>query len=200
MSARLIHISTDFVFDGNNHTPYRPDDLTNPVSVYGKTKRDGEIEVQKILGSQAVIIRTAWLYSAYGNNFVKTMLRLMAVNESLNIVADQKGSPTWVANLAKLCWEIVQNKNFEGIHHYTDNGEATWYDFAVEIQKQAISKGLLSSTVSKKTKINPIPSSEYPTPARRPSYSVLNTDSLNGLIPSKPWQAQLSEMLNQIEV
>lgn len=196
VAARLIHISTDFVFDGDSDIPYAPNKLTNPLGVYGKTKREGEVAVQKILGDQAVIIRTAWLYSAHGNNFVKTMLRLMAEKDSMKVVADQKGTPTWAASLARLCWEVALNKKIDGIHHLTDSGETTWYDFALEIQKQANSKGLLASN----TIINPIPASEYPTPAKRPNYSVLNISSLNALVTPKPWQEQLSHMLDQLIV
>jgi dTDP-4-dehydrorhamnose reductase len=194
VSARLIHISTDFVFDGNNTVPYTPEDITNPLGIYGKTKLEGEEWVQRILGTQATIIRTAWVYSVQGNNFVKTMLKLLNSKAEFNVVADQKGTPTWAASLANACWAVMQDSQIQGVHHFTDAGETTWYDFAVEIQKQAQAKGLLSTN----SVIKPIPATEYPTPATRPYYSVLNTSTLNKIVPPTPWQQQLSKVLEQL--
>ena len=164
----IIHISTDYVFDGTAHKPYKPTDKPNPLSVYGKTKRTGESYV--FSAENAVIIRTAWLYSPYGNNFVKTMRRLGAEKEQLNVVCDQIGTPTYAADLAKAIVDIVPQISYKtrGIYHFTNEGVCSWYDFAHEIMKQS---GL-------KCHVNPIPSSAYPTRATRPFYSVLDKSKI----------------------
>jgi dTDP-4-dehydrorhamnose reductase len=168
-SKRLIHISTDYVFDGTNHKPYTEEDTTSPISVYGKTKREGEINILDN-AKTAIIIRTAWLYSPHGGNFVKTMRKLGAERESLNVVADQIGSPTNAYDLAEaIVKALPQIKEGEKeIYHFTNEGVCSWYDFATEIMEQ-----------SKLTcKINPIESKDYPTPAHRPHYSVLNKNKI----------------------
>lgn len=166
---KIIHISTDYVFDGTGHKPYEPDDKTNPVSVYGITKRNGEQAALKE-AETAVVIRTAWLYSPYGNNFVKTMRRLGTERESLNVVCDQIGTPTYAADLAKAIVEMMpQIKNgTKEIYHLTDEGVCSWYDFACEIMSLS---GL-------KCRVCPIPSSAYPTKAERPFYSVLSKEKI----------------------
>lgn len=167
--AKIIHISTDYVFDGKNYQPYLPEDGTNPISVYGKTKRAGELAVLDN-AKVAVVIRTAWLYSAYGNNFVKTMRRLGAEKESLNVVADQVGSPTFAGDLAQAIVTILpqMNEANKGIYHYTNEGVCSWYDFATEIMNLS----------GMGCKVNPIPSSAYPTKANRPFYSVLSKEKI----------------------
>ena len=167
--AKLIHISTDYVFDGTGHIPYTPDDETNPTSVYGKTKRDGELAV--IENSECyVIIRTAWLYSVYGNNFVKTMRRLGAERNEINVVSDQIGTPTYASDLAAAIVKIIPQMTREnsGIYHFTNMGVCSWYDFAIEIME-------LSDITCM---VNPIKTSQYPTPATRPSYSVLDKSKI----------------------
>ena len=137
---KLIHISTDFVFDGKNHVPYKESDTTNPLSVYGKTKLEGEQIVLKNDPS-AIIIRTAWLYSAYGNNFVKTMRKLGEEREKLNVIFDQVGTPTWASDLAAVVLKMINSDKFKtlkGVYHFSNEGVASWYDFAVEIM--ALSK------------------------------------------------------------
>lgn len=190
--SRLIQISTDFVFDGDHSTPYAPTDSLNPLSVYGASKLAGERAALKHC-TNAVILRTAWVYSSHGNNFVKTMLRLMDERESLSIVADQIGSPTWAGNLAKVIWQLCQHPDVVGLYHYTDAGVASWYDFAAVIQEEAVDKGLLTKMIS----LEPISSSAYPTPAKRPSYSVLDKSGLLSVIgfPAIHWQKALREML-----
>lgn len=167
--AKIIHISTDYVFDGTNHKPYQPDEKTNPVSVYGKTKRNGELAVLEN-AEIAVIIRTAWLYSEYGNNFVKTMRRLGAEKAEINVVSDQIGSPTYAADLANAIVKIIpqMNKENSGIYHFTNEGICSWYDFAKEIMEMSELKCL----------VKPIKSSQYPTAATRPFYSVLDKDKI----------------------
>jgi dTDP-4-dehydrorhamnose reductase len=172
--ARLIHISTDFVFDGRSSTPYEPEAATNPLGVYGETKRAGEEIVLRILPIGSVVLRTAWVYASEGRNFLLTMLRLMATEGTVRVVADQIGTPTRAESVARVLWKILERPSVRGIHHWTDAGVASWYDFAVAIAEEAAARGLLPSTVS----VMPISTEEYPTPARRPSYSVLDKRSL----------------------
>lgn len=192
---KLVHISTDFVFSGQQYKPYQPESTPDPVSIYGKSKLAGEKEVQKILGDRALIIRTAWLYSAHGNNFVKTMLGLMAQKEGLNVIDEQVGTPTWAFGLAQAVWACIE-KNIFGIYHWTDAGVASWYDFAVAIQEEALAAGLLKKSIP----IIPIPESLYPTPAKRPCYGVLDKRTLwekTKIVPVH-WRVQLRSMLKDI--
>lgn len=192
---RLVHLSTDFVFDGSKSTPYLPTDKTNPLSVYGTTKRDGEEVVLKALPlERLIVLRTAWVYSASGHNFVKTMLRLMNERRELKIVGDQVGTPTWSHSLAQAIWRMLSLELF-GIHHWTDAGVASWYDFAVAIYEEARHLKLLAHEVD----IQQIRTIDYPTPARRPAYSVLDkTGTWTALYRSKHWRAALVEMLQQL--
>lgn len=192
--ARLIHISTDFVFDGASSMPYRPDSATHPVSVYGQTKREGERAVLETLPEQAVIVRTAWIYAATGANFVRTMLRVMRANGAVRVVADQVGTPTAARSLAEALWRIAGNPEIRGIHHWTDAGVASWYDFAVAIAEEGADLGLVSRDVA----VTPIATSDYPTPARRPAYSVLDKSSLApyGLAPTH-WRKRLRGVLKE---
>ena len=143
VGARLIHISTDFVFDGEGSRPYTPGSEPNPLSIYGQTKRDGELAVLDIESESTVVVRTAWLYSKTGKNFVMTMLRLMTERSELAVVADQVSTPTWANSLATAVWEIAGTSDLAGVHHWTDGGIASWHDFAVAIQEEALSLGLL---------------------------------------------------------
>lgn len=166
--AVLLHISTDFVFDGTKKTPYTEEDPTNPQSVYGLTKRDGELEIQKII-REYYIIRTSWVYSQFGHNFMKTMLRLAGERDLLNIVNDQVGSPTNANDLAEAIVHIILTGKTEyGIYHYSNLGTASWYDFACEIFRV----NEINITV------NPIPTTSFPTPATRPAYSVLDKSKI----------------------
>ena len=165
-ALKLIHISTDYVFDGTNYKPYIESDITNPQSVYGRTKLLGEQALLHVNPKNSLIIRTSWVYSSYGANFVKTMLRLGKEKESLGVIYDQVGTPTYAKDLAKVILDIlpnIQNSALE-IYHYSNEGALSWYDFAKEIMKMA----------KLPCKINPIETSQYPTPANRPHYSLLN--------------------------
>jgi dTDP-4-dehydrorhamnose reductase len=195
--ARLIHISTDFVFDGTASKPYRPDASTNPLSVYGTTKLAGERAVLDTLPESSVVVRTAWVYAAAGNNFVRTMLRVMNANGSVRVVCDQVGTPTAARALAETLWGIVANPEIKGIHHWTDAGVASWYDFAVAIAEEGAQLGLVSDRVT----VTPIATSDYPTPARRPSYSVLDKTSLAsfGLVPLH-WRKRLRGVLGEMKI
>ncbi|WKD48803.1 dTDP-4-dehydrorhamnose reductase [Microbulbifer spongiae] len=169
--TRLIHISTDFVFDGQSSTPYQPQDVVRPLGVYGESKAAGERAVQSLLPG-AVILRTAWVYSAHGVNFVNTMLRLMREREQLGVVADQIGTPTSTRTLAGAIYALVNKRDARGIYHCTDAGVASWYDFAVAIFEEARQVSLLP--LEKTVRIQPIGTTDYPTPAARPAYSVLD--------------------------
>lgn len=165
-NIKLIHISTDYVFDGTNHKPYVESDVPNPQSVYGQTKLDGELAIQAVNPANSIIIRTSWVYSKYGNNFVKTMLRLAETKDELSVVSDQIGSPTNAADLANAILTVlpqVENNSPE-IYHYSNEGVCSWYDFAKAIFEI---KGIT-------IKVNPIYSAQYLTPAKRPFFSVLN--------------------------
>lgn len=191
----LLHISTDFVFDGLQSSPYASDATTQPLSVYGASKRAGEQAIQTHC-PHAAIVRTSWLYSAYANNFVKTMLRLMAERDSLGVVADQVGTPTWTRTLSTTLWSFIAQKP-QGIFHCADNGVASWYDFAVAIQEEAMALGLLSKAIP----IKPLRTAEYPTPAHRPTYSVMDKrateNTLGYTFPH--WRTTLRQMLAQLQ-
>ena len=194
--ARVIYISTDFVFDGGKTKPYGPGDAPAPVSVYGRTKLDGETAVREATGGDAIVIRTAWLYSRFGQNFVKTMLRLMAERDTLSVVADQRGTPTWAWSLAEVIWAAIDRDVPGGVYHWTDGGEASWFEFAGVIYTEARASGLLDRDVE----IRAISTAEYPTAARRPAYSVLDcTATVAALgIEQRPWTTRLQQMLAEL--
>lgn len=193
--CRIIHTSTDFVFDGQQTTPYAPDDAPNPLGVYGHSKLAGESAVLES-GANAAIIRTAWLYSAHGGNFVKTMLRLMREKDELGVVGDQRGSPTWARSLATAIWRLVERPQLQGIYHWCDAGVISWYDFAAGIQEEAVGLGMLDRAIP----INAITTADYPTPAARPAYSALETTGTAAALDLKqtPWREALREMLVEL--
>lgn len=189
-NCKYIHISTDFVFDGGTGRPLVEDDTTNPLSVYGASKLEGEKLVMNN-NPDALIIRTSWVYSSFGNNFVKTILRLCREREQLSIIADQIGSPTYARDLAEAILDIIQRPEWHaGIYHFGNEGVASWYDFAIAIRDMA---GL-------QTKILPIETYQYPTPAKRPKYSVLNKrkfkETFNREIPY--WRTSLENCIKLI--
>ena len=189
--ASFVHVSTDFVFDGQAGRPYSPGAPTSPLGVYGASKLRGE----QAAGEDALIVRTAWVYGSRGQNFVRTMLRLMAERDELRVVADQVGTPTWASSLADGIWKLA-GAGANGIYHYTDSGAASWYDFAVAIQEEATEIGLLD----RYAKIVPIPTSAYPTPALRPHYSVLDKEATTAVLgaPAPHWRANLRLMLREL--
>lgn len=183
-NTRFIHISTDYVFNGNAHKPYSESDPTDPQSVYGATKREGEILALQY-NPQTMIFRTSWVYSVYGKNFVKTMMRLMKEKSSISVVNDQWGSPTHAADLAKCIMDILASGKFiPGIYHFSNEGMINWFQFAEAI------KELTGSSCE----VNPIPTSAYPTPAKRPAYSVMSKDKLKEVfnIAPAPWEKSLA--------
>ncbi len=194
--AYFLHVSTDFVFDGSASRPYSPDSPKSPLGVYGETKSAGEDAIAAQMDTHWAVIRTAWVYSSHGNNFVKTMLRLMAEKPVLGVVGDQVGTPTWAKGLAEACWATLGQK-LEGVYHWTDAGVASWYDFAVAIQRGGISLGLLDTEIP----INSIATEDYPTPAKRPAYSVLDKKKILAVLPLKAvhWQDQLQSMMAELK-
>ena len=200
IDARLIYPSTDFVFDGSGSKPWKPDAPKNPLSVYGSTKSAGEDAVLQELPERALVVRTAWLYASEGVNFVNNMLRLMRERDELTIVADQIGTPTWARSLAEAIWCMI-DRNLTGTHHWTDLGSTSWYEFAVMIGEIAREMGILD----RMPRIEPIPSSDFPTPARRPLYSVLDkTETWRALdgsncIPPRPWHENLRTMMVELK-
>ncbi|GAB3362108.1 dTDP-4-dehydrorhamnose reductase [Arachidicoccus ginsenosidivorans] len=189
--AKLIHISTDYVFDGNGTAPYMPDQATHPLNYYGQTKLKGE-ESALAHNPGTIIIRTAWVYSAYGHNFVKTMLRLMSERPSINVVGDQYGAPTYARDLALAIMDIIgKGAAHQGIYHFSNEGKISWYDFARAIRDLA---GLTCA-------VNEITTADFPTPAKRPAYSVLDKGSLirdYGIQP-RDWQVALKECLGYLQ-
>ena len=192
-NVRLIHVSTDFVFSGNATEPYSPNSHPGPLSVYGRSKLDGEHAVLENLRDSAVVVRSAWLYSVFGRNFVLTMLRLMGEKDEIRVVGDQTGTPTWVQSLAEVIWKIADRPDISGVLHWTDGGYASWYEFAVAIQETAFTMGLLPRTIP----VHKIGTTDYPTPAARPAYSVLNCQDTCRLLQIKQvnWKHNLRNML-----
>ncbi len=193
--CRLLHLSTDFVFDGRSNRAYLPADRTNPLSVYGATKLGGEQQVLEH-GRDAIVLRTAWVYASTGRNFALTMLRLMRERDEVRVVADQIGTPTWATGIAQAIWGLIDSAAAAGMYHWTDLGIATWYDFAVAIQDEALARGLLSRAVP----VIPISTADYPTPATRPAFSVLNTEATRALVkaPARHWRHNLRMMLDEL--
>jgi dTDP-4-dehydrorhamnose reductase len=192
--SRLLHLSTDFVFDGESKRAYVPTDRTHPLSVYGLSKLGGEHHV--IAGGTGIVLRTSWVYAASGKNFVLTMLRLMRERDQISVVCDQIGAPTWATSAAAAIWGLLGVQAAAGIYHWTDLGVASWYDFAVAIHEEALARGLLSRAIS----ISPIYSSEYPTKAKRPAFSVLDCAATRSLIKVQAthWRHNLRMMLDEL--
>jgi len=196
VNGKLIHISTDYVFDGDHFLPYKESDPVSPIGVYGETKREGELAVINST-LDAIVIRTSWLYSSYGNNFVKTMLRLGKQKEELGVIFDQVGTPTFARDLAKTCLEILSgstsaniNKN-GNLYHYSNEGVASWYDFAISIMELG----------GVNCKVKPIQTKDYPTLAKRPQYSVLNKSKVKAdfKIEIPYWRDSLKDCMEKIK-
>ena len=193
--GRMLHISTDFVFDGKQSRPYREDDEPGPLSVYGRSKWEGDEAVLAALPG-AIILRTAWLYGIHGHNFVKTMLRLAREGKPLRVVDDQVGTPTWTADTVQAMAALV-TAEASGVFHFTDAGETSWCGFARAIITEAAQLGFELKTRT----VAPIPTSEYPTPATRPHYSVLDTRKIQPYLasPIPPWRDSLINMLKELQ-
>lgn len=190
-NCKFFHISTDYVFDGSSSMPLTEDEDTNPVSVYGASKLKGE-ELAIAANAETIIIRTSWVYSEFGNNFVKTMIRLMNEKESISVVSDQIGSPTYAADLADAIMHIVTNKKFiPGIYNYSNEAKISWYDFAVTIKE----------LIGSKCQVNPILTSQYPTPAKRPNYSLLDKTKISTeySVEIKDWKESLASCIMKMK-
>lgn len=195
--ARVVHVSTDYVFDGRSPVPYRPTDAVHPLSVYGCSKAEGETRVLAATGGAAVVIRTAWLYSKSGRNFVNKMLRLSQQGKDIRVIADQVGTPTWARGLARAIWRFAACPEPRGLFHWSHAGVASWYDFAVAIQEEALALGLLHGPWCP---MLPILTQDYPTRAARPLYSVLDKTECWQAIgeTAMHWRMALREMLSDL--
>ena len=194
--ARLVHISTDFVFDGTATSPYPTDARPNPAGVYAARKLAGEKGVLKARPNQEIILRASWLYSQYNSNFVKTMLRLLATRASIAVVDDQIGAPTSTRSLSELLFNIAASENGNGVYHWSDEGSISWYHFAVAIQEEGVAAGLLAHSIP----IKPITTDEYPTLAARPAYSVLDRSRTEAdfACTARPWREQLKRVIQEL--
>lgn len=193
--AGMIQVSTDFVFAGDRPQPYGVADAPGPASTYGRSKLAGEESVLSILGERATVVRTSWLYSRQGRNFVTTMVQLMRTRDSIGVVFDQVGTPTWANSLAAAIWAMAGRRDVHGIQHWSDEGVASWYDFAVAIQEECLERGILRRPVP----VRAISSTEYPTRATRPRYSVLDKGPTAALLGYRPphWRQNLRSMLDE---
>jgi dTDP-4-dehydrorhamnose reductase len=193
--AWLVHVSTDYVFDGSQNQPYPRNAAPNPLGVYGRTKLAGELAVANLLAGSSTVVRSSWVYSAGHRNFLTTMLQRMSAGKALRVVSDQIGTPTAASSLARVLWSFAERRT-SGIYHWCDSGVASWYDFAVAIGEEAFAARLIAAPAS----VTPIAGSEYPTPAPRPRYSVLDKrDTEHALEVSAPhWRASLRETLQQL--
>ncbi len=197
VGCRLLHLSTDFVFDGKSSRAYLPGDPTNPLSVYGSSKLGGERHVAgPAAAAPGIVLRTSWVYAAAGKNFVLTMLRLMRDKPQLAVVCDQIGAPTWASSIGRAIWGLIEAQAAPGIYHWTDLGVASWYDFAVAIQDEALARGLLPSAIP----IVPISSNQYPARATRPAFSLLDSTATRAAIeaPAEHWRHNLRTMFDEI--
>lgn len=193
VGSRLVHVSTDYVFDGSGSVPYLETDAVNPLGVYGQTKLAGELLVQSIL-PEVIIIRTAWVFSEYGNNFVKTMLRLAKDRSELGVVADQVGCPTYAGDIAAAILKLVAGNAPGGIYHYCGDRSVSWAEFAQAI----FAEGERAGVLARQPKVNFISTEEYPTPAKRPAYSVLSAAKIAEYYQPSDWQAALEKIVFQL--
>jgi dTDP-4-dehydrorhamnose reductase len=192
---RLLHVSTDFVFDGKATAPYATNAMPAPLGVYGESKWRGEQRVAAS-GADHVIVRSSWIYAAAGRNFVLTMLRLMREQPVVRVVNDQIGAPTMASGLARICWSLALKAETQGIFHWSDAGEISWYDFACGIREEAKALGFLNAPAS----VEPIPTEAFPTKAKRPAYSVLNVQDTAAVlgVAQRPWREALQDMLRSL--
>jgi dTDP-4-dehydrorhamnose reductase len=198
IDVRLIHISTDYVFDGKSPEPYHEDDPVNPTGVYGRTKAEGEKAIFATF-PKAIVLRTAWLYGEFGNNFVYTMLKLMRKKDEIGVVADQRGTPTWAKDLAKgIVVVLNNNEGKRGIYHFTDEGDISWYNFAVKIYEKGKKLGILERNCS----IVPLTTDQYPTKTRRPKYSVLSKEKIHRefSVAVPTWDESLGAFMDEIAI
>jgi len=195
VGAALVHLSTNYVFAGDQAVPYDVAAQASPLSAYGHSKLAGERAVSEVLGERCAIVRTSWVYAREGSNFVTSMLKLMQSRDSLGVVYDQVGTPTWSVSVAQAIWAIVERGSVHGLQHWTDAGVASWYDFALAIRDEALARGILTRRIP----ITPIRTAAFPTPAARPPYGVLATECTRTLIglDAPHWRENLCRMLDE---
>jgi dTDP-4-dehydrorhamnose reductase len=196
--SRMLHVSTDFVFAGDRSLPYEPACTPAPINVYGATKLGGELAVRNATSGDALVLRTSWVYAARGSNFVLRMLDLMRTRPQVAVVADQVGAPTWARSVAECIWGLLERSARGGVFHWSDAGAATWYDFAVAIQEEAMARHLLEKSIP----VRAIRTAEYPTAARRPANSMLDWHSTAEVVghPPEHWRRNLRKMLDELRV
>jgi dTDP-4-dehydrorhamnose reductase len=195
-TARMVHLSTNYVFSGTSSVPYQPGDPAEPASMYGVTKLAGEVAVLQILGERAVVVRTSWVHAAHGTSFMRTILKVLKERGTAKVVDDQLGTPTAAASLAGMLWRAALDPAIAGIHHWTDAGVASWYDFAVAIAEEAVTLGLLPESVH----VVPVATAEYPTAAPRPAYGVLAKQATIAAVGMSPphWRVNVRKVMREI--
>lgn len=194
--ARMVHISTNYVFNGQSGTPYQPGDPTDPVSVYGLSKRNGELAVLEALGSRAVVVRTSWVHAAYGNSFMRTILKILKERGTVRVVNDQLGTPTKAQSLADGLWRAALDPAVSGLHHWTDAGVASWYDYAVAVAEEGVALNLLPVSVN----VVPVTTADYPLPAARPAYGVMAKEATIEAFGMSPphWHTNVRKSIHEI--
>ncbi len=196
VGARMIHVSTDCVFDGSRGRPWRPDDEPNPINTYGRSKLDGERRVLRATAGRGLVVRTSWLHSSAGVNFPHIMLRLMRERDVVRVVADNVGSPTWTVSLARMLWAAAARPDVSGVLHWTDAGVASRFDFAVALQEEALALGVLERAVP----LVPVRGEDFPEPAKRPQFAVLDMHESVQVLGLEPrhWRIYLRQMLREL--
>jgi dTDP-4-dehydrorhamnose reductase len=195
-TARMLHLSTNYVFDGKSGAPYQPGDPAEPVSVYGVSKRDGEGGVLRTLGERATVVRTSWVHAAHGNSFLRTILKVLKERGTARVVDDQLGTPTAAQSIAAVLWQVALNPTISGLHHWTDAGVASWYDFAVAIAEEGVALGLLPESVT----VVPVSTAEYPMVAARPAYGVMAKQATIAALGAAPphWRVNVRKTMQEI--
>ncbi len=193
-NIRLIHLSTDYVFDGKQSIPYTTSDTPHPINVYGASKLAGEKALQLCMPTQSTTVRTSSVYSQYGTNFVKTMLRLMHEKPELKVISDQISSPTSAKELALFIWALTEQESLSPLYHWSDNGKTSWYEFAVAIQQLALKYGKLEKAIT----IIPISSQDYGSAAKRPRFSQLDISQSQAILQASPWQENLESVIKRV--
>ena len=195
-TARMLHLSTNYVFDGKSGVPYQPGDPAQPVSVYGVSKRDGEAVVLQTLGERATVVRTSWVHASYGNSFLRTILKVLKERGTARVVDDQLGTPTSAQSIAAALWQVALNPAISGLHHWTDAGVASWYDFAVAIAEEGVALGLLPRGVT----VVPVSTAQYPMVAARPAYGVMAKQATVAALGTAPphWRDNVRKTMREI--
>lgn len=195
-SARMVHLSTNYVFSGRSSVPYQAGDVAEPLSMYGVSKRDGEVAVLEILGERAVVVRTSWVHAAYGNSFLRTILKVLKERGTARVVDDQLGTPTRAHSIAGVVWRAALDPAISGLHHWTDAGVASWYDFAVVIAEEAVALGLLPESVT----VVPVSTAEFPMVAARPAYGVMAKQATIAALGASPphWRVNVRKTIEEI--